>query len=134
VLELLTSGGTKPRSPIFIFLCGICSRSGAEAETGEEKTYGLDFHRDSIGSPKRYLSSKRGLERSCERARSCRCRWLAACVKWYQSPFLVCTFQAREARAKEHSDTHQVVSEQELCLYISSRGEKVEEDRALETL
>jgi len=34
-----------------------------------------------------------------------------ACIKWYQSLILVDIFQAREVRDKEHSDTHQVVSE-----------------------
>jgi hypothetical protein len=45
-------------------------------------------------------------------------------TKWYQSLILVCIFQEREARGKEHSDTHQMVSELELCLYISSRGRR----------
>jgi hypothetical protein len=46
---------------------------------------------------------------------------------------LVCIFQAREAgRGKEHSDTHQVVSEQEILFVYFRQREKVKEDRELE--
>jgi hypothetical protein len=42
-----------------------------------------------------------------------------ACIKWYQSLILVGIFQAREARDKEHSDTHQVVSEHRKASLLS---------------
>jgi hypothetical protein len=48
-------------------------------------------------------------------------------AKWYQSLFLVCIFQAREARGKEYSDMSQVVSEWEIHLYIF----QVKEDRVV---
>jgi hypothetical protein len=58
-------------------------------------------------------------------------RWFT-CIKWYQSLFLVYIFQAREAIDKEHSDTHQVVSEQNFVCILQAEERK--EDRVLETL
>jgi hypothetical protein len=48
--------------------------------------------------------------------RSCECD----CIKWYQSDdsFLYISGRRRQKKIKEHSDTHQVVSEHEKILYF----------------